>query len=164
MVNVSGQRGTAAESAVVRYLRANGFPQCERRRLRGAEDWGDLTGTPGLCWEVKGGTSAKEALEAARGNSAAITKWLGETERERRSSASDVGLLVVQRRGTGDAGRWWTIMDARVMAGLILGGPDALVRGQLPAPETPEPVRVELAVVVRWLRAIGYGEPLEAAA
>src|SRR5690606_27104000 len=45
--------GTRAETAVVRYLRANGFEHAERRALRGRQDAGDITGTPGICWEVK---------------------------------------------------------------------------------------------------------------
>ena len=55
MVNKPKQIGTRAETAVARYLAANGFPHAERRTLRGREDAGDITGTPGVCWEVKGG-------------------------------------------------------------------------------------------------------------
>ena len=53
--------GTAAETAVVRFLRDNGFPLAERRALHGSTDRGDITGTPGLVWEVKGGDAAKTA-------------------------------------------------------------------------------------------------------
>ena len=55
--------GTAAESAVVKVLREHGFPHAERRALHGSIDLGDITGTPGLAWEVKGGTTAKTAPE-----------------------------------------------------------------------------------------------------
>lgn len=47
--------GTAAETAVVRYLAAHGFPAAERRALHGATDLGDITGTPSLCWETERG-------------------------------------------------------------------------------------------------------------
>ncbi|NAE18288.1 hypothetical protein, partial [Enterococcus hirae] len=55
--------GTAAETATVRYLRTAGFPHAERRALRGTHDCGDITGTPGLAWEVKGGQAAKGASD-----------------------------------------------------------------------------------------------------
>ena len=55
MTNRPKAIGTAAETAVVRYLAAHGFPNAERRALHGATDLGDITGTPSLCWEVKGG-------------------------------------------------------------------------------------------------------------
>ena len=55
--------GTRAEAAVVRYLCANGWANAERRALRGSADWGDVTGTPGLVWEVKGGDAAKDASD-----------------------------------------------------------------------------------------------------
>src|SRR5690606_4660297 len=47
--------GTRAETAVVRYRRDHGWPHAERRALRGNQDAGDITGTPGVCWSVKAG-------------------------------------------------------------------------------------------------------------
>ena len=46
-------KGTAWESALVKWLRANGFPHAERRALHGAHDKGDITGIPGLVIEAK---------------------------------------------------------------------------------------------------------------
>jgi len=163
MVNRSGRLGTAAETAVVNYLRANGFAQAERRRLRGAEDWGDLTGTPGLCWEVKGGETARAALEDRSGLT--LAGWLGETERERLASRSDLGLLVVQRRGVNyqDAGRWLVVIDVHDLVDLVLSARgDLAVDAGAPRPAEPIPVRVELQHVVRFLRGAGYGDPLDA--
>src|SRR5690554_3488274 len=101
--------GTAAESAVVRYLRAHGFPHAERRALRGARDAGDITGTPGICWSVKGGQAAKDASDGL------VEDWLFELERQRSHARADCGVLVLQRRGYGPerAGRWWAIMPGR---------------------------------------------------
>jgi hypothetical protein len=98
--------GTATESAVVRYLRTAGFPHAERRALRGALDAGDITGTPGVVWECKGGMAAKTASDG-------LTQlWLDETMRQVANAGADVGILVVQRAGIGElnAGRWWAVM------------------------------------------------------
>ena len=51
MTNRPKAIGTAAETAVVRYLAAHGFPAAERRALHGATDLGDITGTPQIVWE-----------------------------------------------------------------------------------------------------------------
>ena len=39
-------KGTAAETALVKYLRDHGFPGAERRAMTGEFDQGDVTGTP----------------------------------------------------------------------------------------------------------------------
>lgn len=105
MVNKPRNIGTAAETAVVRYLVANGFPHAERRSLKGNLDQGDITGTPGICWEVKGGAAAKNASDGQ------VQAWLEETERERVNAGATIGILVLQRKGIGaiNAGRWWAI-------------------------------------------------------
>lgn len=43
----SKAKGTAAESAVVKYLREQGWPSAERRALNGASDRGDIAGVVG---------------------------------------------------------------------------------------------------------------------
>ena len=40
------QKGTLAESALVKFLQSAGFPNAERRALAGINDLGDITGTP----------------------------------------------------------------------------------------------------------------------
>ena len=111
-MNKSGQIGTGTETAVVKVLR-NWWPHAERRRLRGAKDWGDITGTdPRIVWEVKGGAAAKAASDAQ------IETWLEETEDERRNAGADVGVLVVPRKGIGpaNADRWWAILPTAVLS------------------------------------------------
>jgi hypothetical protein len=151
-VNKPKAIGTAAETAVARYLQAHGFPHAERRALRGIEDAGDITGCPGVCVEVKGGDAAKNASDLL------VSDWLAETEKERLNARADVGVLVLQRRGVGpaNAGRWWAVMPVGTVAVLRL----TLVN---PAPETwaGPPVRMHLADAVRLLRAAGYGDPLD---
>lgn len=146
--------GTAAETAVVRWLQTNGFPNAERRALRGTQDAGDVTGTPGLAWSIKGGHMAKTASDGY------IRDWLAALELQRANARADIGILVQQRAGAGpaNAGRWWAWMplDAafRVCA-VSLGY--AAVR---PAVDPRIPVRLTLADAAALLRAAGYGEPV----
>ena len=135
--------GTAAETAVVRALRRLGFPHAERRALTGTLDQGDITGCPGIVWEVKGGTAAKTASDGQ------VAEWLAETERERVNAQAEVGVLVLQRAGVGaaNANRWWVVM-------------------QMPVAEWPEgggntghlvPCRMTLEQACMVLRLWGYG-------
>ena len=143
--------GTAAESATVKFLRANGFPHAERRALRGTEDAGDVTGTPDVCWEIKGGNAARTTSDLL------VAAWMTELEIERSNARASVGVLVVQRAGVGpaNAGRWWAYMPIGTAAVLRLG----LIN---PEDETWQgfPVRMLLADAVSLLRSAGYGEPV----
>jgi hypothetical protein len=134
--------GTIAESATVRYLQANGFPHAERRALRGAYDCGDVTGCPGLVFEVKGGQAARTASDGQ------VSLWLEETETERVNARADIGILVLQRGGIGpaNAGRWWAVAPYPSFFYNALGHGDIAIR-------------LHLADAVRLLRANGYGEP-----
>jgi len=144
----SGRRskdiGTVAETAVVRFLQRNGWPSAERRALRGEHDAGDVTGTPGVAWEVKGGKAAKVASDMQ------VQKWLGETERERINAGADVGVLVMQRGGYGPArcGMWWAVLSLRWLM------PQA---DQISSTAT---VRLTLDDMCQVLRHRGWGDPL----
>ncbi|ASU81423.1 hypothetical protein CDO52_00295 [Nocardiopsis gilva YIM 90087] len=144
--------GTAAESAVVRFLRPHGWPYAERLALSGAADRGDITGTPGVVWEVKSGRSAETAGDSL------IRDWLEETETERRNAGADVAVLVTKRAGfsADRAASWWAHMDAATLAAL-LGA-----RRPLPDITVTAPVRMHLSAAAALLRAAGYGEPLHA--
>ena len=52
-MSASRRKGTAAKTAMVRWLQAHGFPFAERRALRGRDDQGDVAGIPGIALEVK---------------------------------------------------------------------------------------------------------------
>jgi len=141
--------GTDAERAVVRVLRANGFPNAERRALRGSADAGDITGTPGIVWEVKGGNTARRSSDYQ------VEAWLVETEQERRNAGADIGVLVVQRAGVGPANahRWWAVIPAGSLARLLQGE-------QAQVDSLHIPVRMILGDALRLLRESGYGRPL----
>lgn len=103
----SKQKGTAFETAVVRFLQENGFPHAERAPLSGNKDRGDITGTPGLVWECKN----HKTLELA--------KWMNETLVETVNANADAGILVVKRRGQGDLRLQYAIVDLATMVWLL---------------------------------------------
>lgn len=100
MVNRPKEKGTAAETAVVGYLREHGWPYAERRALTGATDKGDVTGTPGLAWEVKAGTRIQMA------------QWVAEMLQERENAHAEHGVLVIKPRGRGvkSVDDWFAVM------------------------------------------------------
>lgn len=133
--------GTEAETAVVRYLRDNGWPHAERRALSGAKDLGDITGCPALVWEVKGGAAAKSAGPKD------VDRWLDETETERLNASADIGILVKARAGYGvrRVGMWWAVVPLMVVVAE-------------PAPELEaEHAWMTMDTAVRWLHWTGYG-------
>jgi hypothetical protein len=106
-VSRSKAKGTAAETAVVRFLREAGFEQAERRTLNGVQDRGDIAGIPGVVIEVK--NCARDQLPA----------WIGEAERERDNDRAGLGVVWHKRRGTTDPGRWFVTMSGDQFAALL---------------------------------------------
>lgn len=103
MTNKPKNIGTATETAVVKFARANGFPNAERRALAGANDVGDILLATGVIAEVKGGVAAETASDLQ------IGKWLLETRHEVSNANADLGFLITKRKGFGakNAGKWW---------------------------------------------------------
>jgi hypothetical protein len=97
MSNPSKQKGTAAETAVVRYLQAHGWPHAERRQLSGAYDMGDILIDHAIVIEVK--------------NTKLITlaEYQAETERERINANAAIGLTVIKKRGTTNPADWYAL-------------------------------------------------------
>lgn len=102
MVNKPKQKGTAAESAVVSFLRTQGFPYAERLALQGGKDRGDITGIPGIVIEVK---ACQEY---------SFNGWLKEALVERDNAGADFGVVVAKPRmvGTTRTGEWYALMYA----------------------------------------------------
>jgi len=146
MVNKSGAIGTTTAEAVVRFLRTAGWDAAERTALHGVNDVGDITGTPGIAWEVKGGHAAESASDGQ------VAAWLADTERERLCAGANVGVLVLKRKGIGAAnvGRWWAVVTVDALAHTIGGHLDVTAR-------------LHLADLCGLLRADGYGNPYIAA-
>lgn len=100
----SKAKGTMAETAVARYLLEHGWPFCERRALRGTHDMGDITGTPGICWEVK-----------YAGGSIKMSEWMGEMELETLHAQAAIGVLVIKPPGVGirRVDQWLGVMNPK---------------------------------------------------
>ena len=145
----SRRKGHDAERAVARWLRDNGWPGAERAvrtgyagTTRSIADPGDITGTPGIVWQVKDCTREQ------------ITAWLDETEEQRAAARADYGFLIVRRRGTADVGRWRVWLDVDQL--MQLAGVSTTWCGNNTT-IGEETVRLELHVVARWLLVRGYG-------
>lgn len=111
MSNPSKQKGTRAETAVVRYLDFHEL-RSHRNTLAGAYDKGDISAEmKGLdvCIEVKN----RKRIELA--------KWMGEVASERVNSKADVGMLVMKPEGIGTerVGKWWVCMTMDELMWLV---------------------------------------------
>lgn len=91
-------KGTAAETAVVRYLRDQGATHVERRALHGSVDRGDVTGLPGVVIEVK--SHARITL----------AEFVDEAVEEGVNADAEVAVAWIKRRGTTDPGAWYVAM------------------------------------------------------
>jgi hypothetical protein len=145
MTNRSKNIGTAAESAVVRACKVNGFPDAERRALAGSMDKGDVLVCPGVIIEVKAGEAAIRASDSL------VDKWLAETDAEIVNAEAQIGFLVMKRKGIGPdrADEWWAVMRTHTFAHLCGGLPLGLLDGLIP-------IRMRLGNALSLLQAAGY--------
>ena len=154
MSNPSKAKGTAAETALLRYAHQHGFPHADRQPLRGNRDQGDLALCPGVVVEVKN-HSGMPAL--GQPSAAVLAQWMNQTEVERTNARAAIGLLVVKRKGTTDPGRWFAYLPLTALTGLV--------SFEQPAHPGADdiPVCMSVADAVTVLRGHGYGQPLEVA-
>ena len=104
----SKQKGTAAETAVVRYLKAaNGFPKAERRALQGSLDKGDISGVDDVVFEVKD----HKKME--------LSGWVKELVVEVDNANAVTGAVIHKKRGTLDVGEWYATMPVYMFLSLI---------------------------------------------
>jgi hypothetical protein len=101
------QKGTAAETAVVKYLREHGFPYAERRALTGTNDQGDITGCGPVVFEVKN----HKALDFAG--------WLKELAVEIDNANAETGCVVAKKRGTTNPGEWYAVLPFELFIALL---------------------------------------------
>lgn len=150
MSNPSKAKGTAAETACVRWFRAHGFPHTDRQPLRGNRDAGDLALTAGLVAEIKavskGGTGQPPAQ--------LLGSWMAQAEAERVNANAEYCLLIVKRAGTTDVARWWCYVTVHSMSLL-------LTEVDLHPVAAGDPVCMSVHTATRLLRAAGYGAPLD---
>ena len=105
-MSAARQKGTAAETAVVNYLRPE-FPHVERRALNGNKDRGDVAGIIGTVLEVKN----CKTLDLAG--------WVRELEVEMGNDGADFGAVVHKKRGTTNPADWYATMPVSVLVTLL---------------------------------------------
>ena len=106
MANPSKAKGTAWETAVVGYLRDNGFPWAERRALNGATDKGDVSGIPGVVIEAK----AERQISLAG--------YMDEVAIEVANANASVGVAVVKRQNR-SVDQGYAVMTLATLAALL---------------------------------------------
>jgi hypothetical protein len=107
-VSAARAKGTAAETAVVRFLAAHGARYAERRALRGVADLGDVAGIPGVVIEVR---NRRELL---------LPTWAREAEAKAATvSPPALGVTWAKTRGSTDPGRWVVAMTGATFARLL---------------------------------------------
>ncbi len=100
-------KGTRWESAIVAYLRGQGFPHAERRALTGTADRGDLTGIPGVVVEAK---NCRRHEWAA---------WLDEAGEEGVNAGADVAVVWAHRQGRPSPGEGYVAMTGERFVWLL---------------------------------------------
>jgi Holliday junction resolvase len=107
MANPSKQKGTAAETALLRWLLGHGR-EARRNPPSGNKDVGDL-----VAYSYDGDTptiiEVKNMADVAR----AINEGIAELEAEKTNAGTGHGVLVVKRRGKGDPGEWLAIRKVK---------------------------------------------------
>ena len=104
-MNPSKRTGTAAESAVARYLASRGIT-AHRAPLHGTQDRGDVWAAPTangyrIVIEVKAGAQAHNPPMPQ------VEAWQGEAEMEAaRVPDADIAILILKRKGSAKVWDW----------------------------------------------------------
>lgn len=133
-------KGTRAETAVVRLAREMGFPYAERRALTGGKDRGDITGIPGVVIQVK--DHAKWSVGA----------WQRATLTQMVNDGANTSMLVVKvpRKNIKN----W---DAYIPMYQLLFEVPGLAEQFGGTIEDGMPwVRMDLDIAFKWLKTAGY--------
>jgi len=102
----SKAKGTAFERLIADHL-AQYWPFADRAPLTGNKDRGDISGTPGIVWELKNAKTLR------------LSEWLDEAETERDNASAEVGVLVVKRRGYARPGDQYAVVSLADMIFLL---------------------------------------------
>lgn len=92
--------GTRFETMCARYLSAKTGLRVERRAKKGRDDQGDLVNVE----TASGVQLVVECKDYAGKYAGMLPQWVGEAEDERLNANADGGVVVVKRRGCGEAG------------------------------------------------------------
>jgi Holliday junction resolvase len=107
MSHPNKQKGTKAETDVVRYLQKCGWKTAERRALKGNLDCGDISGVAGVCLEVKN----QKAQDLAG--------WVEELKVEIINAKANTGAVIHKRKGKTDVAEWYATMPVDIYLDLL---------------------------------------------
>lgn len=105
-MSASKDKGTAWETAIVRYLVDSGFPRAERRALAGTSDRGDIANLPVVV----------EAKNCRRDE---LPGWVDEATAEAVNAGVDVGVVWHHRRGKASPGEGFVTMSGATFVRLL---------------------------------------------
>lgn len=100
MTNKPKAKGTAAETAVVRWLHANNFTSARRIVMEGGQTTADVYVSPWLVLQVKAYATVQPDTT--------IDKWLDQAD-EQGFHSGQVCRLVVKRPGKSSPEHWWLL-------------------------------------------------------
>ena len=101
-------KGRATENQAVEWLRANGYPNAERRRLNGSNDLGDITGCgPGICIEVKSAAAWHPG------------RWLRELRTDMTNAHAAIGFVMARPKGGTNVDAWAFIVHGETLLSLL---------------------------------------------
>lgn len=107
------QKGTAAETAIVNYLRSRGFPFVERRAGNGIRDRGDIAGLPGVVIEAKACVKTD------------LAGWVAQAKQEAANAGVTRWAVWFKRKGTTNPANWYVVMDGETYTRYLTQvGPD----------------------------------------
>jgi hypothetical protein len=110
-VSRSKQKGTAWETAIVRYLATEGWPHAERRALTGTQDRGDISAVVG--W----------VIEAKNCRALTLSTWIDEATIEQANAGADFCAVWHHRKGKASpADAYVTMTGAQFVRLLRLSG------------------------------------------
>lgn len=148
------RKAAKSERDLAAYLRANGWPNAERKadpgwktHNRESADHGDIRGTPHLAWQLKYVTGMTDR-EIAQAMDDAATQAV--------AAGADYGIMVQRRSGKADPADWWAWLPISDMSPLIIA---ATTDYMPPNPVRDIPVRVTIRGMVHLLHHAGYGTP-----
>lgn len=102
------QKGTNAETAVVKYLKGRGFHNVERRALTGSQDKGDISNFYDIVIEVKNHANPR------------LAEWMEELKTEIKNAEASTGIVIHKRRGTTNVGEWYATMPVSTYIDLVI--------------------------------------------
>lgn len=156
MTNPPRQKGTRAETAIVRYAQTVGFPWADRQPLRGTRDQADITLCPGVVIEAK----AHKTAGTGQPPPGLLARWLDELDAAAARADGSLGLLVVKRAGSTNVGTWWCYLRPWDFTAAFDAWPfPDDVAWMVPSGEAW--VCLPFSVMLQLMRVHGYGAPVE---